>query len=252
MDSISATIITKNAADTIERCLCSLMGVADEIIVVDSKSTDGTLDICRRYGCKITQREFEGFGSQRQYAVGLATYNYILSIDADEVLSEEARQSILKVKAENFPNKLYSLRVVSYFCGKPMKHSGWKPTQEVRFFNRRYAHWDLLDIDEGITYSDSRIVHPLQGDILHYRCVSVDEFDQKEERRANIMSRVIMARGHRTFSPTLLAGWQYFYCLIRQGAWLDGKAGRIISSRRFRTVRRAYSLLHTETSKIKN
>ena len=78
------------------------MGIADEIIIVDSYSTDSTLDICRRYGCKITQREFSGFGSQRQYAVGLATYNYILSIDADEVLTEEARQSIMEVKSNGF------------------------------------------------------------------------------------------------------------------------------------------------------
>lgn len=242
MDRITATIITKNAADTIERCLCSLVGVADEIIVVDSHSTDSTLEICRRYNCKITQRDFHGFGSQRQYAVGLATYNYILSIDADEVLSEQARQSILKVKADNFPSKIYTLRVVSYFCGQAMKHSGWAPTQEVRFFNRRYAHWDLLDIDEGVTYSDSRIAHPLQGDILHYRCVSIEEFDSKEQRRAEMMARVIAARSSRPFSPTLLACWHYLRCHIRQGAWLDGKAGNIIASRRFSTTRKAYSL----------
>lgn len=252
MDRISATIITKDAADTIERCLCSLMGIADEIIVVDSMSTDDTLNICRRYGCKITQREFQGFGSQRQYAVGLATYNYILSIDADEVLSEEARQSILKIKAENFPNKIYSLRVVSYFCGKAMKHSGWKPTQEVRFFNRRYAHWDLLDIDEKITYSDSRIAHILDGNIQHYRCASVAEFDRKEDRRAQIMARVFKAHNRNTFSPTLLACCHYLHCLIRQEALLDGKGGRIIASRRFRTVRRAYSLSDNENLQIQS
>lgn len=240
MDRISATIITKNSADTIERCLCSILGVADEIIIVDSFSTDATLDICRRYGCKITQREFLGFGSQRQYAVGLAAYNYILCIDADEVLSEETRQAILKVKANSFPHKIYSIRVVNYFCGKALKHSGWEPTMEVRFFNRRYAHWDLLDIDEGVSYSDSRIVHQLPGEIHHYRCVSVEEFDNKEQRRAEMMARVIAVQGKRPFSPTLLAFWRFLHCHIRQGAWLDGKEGRIIASRRFKTVREAY------------
>ena len=250
MDRISATIITKNAADTIERCLCSLVGIADEIIIVDSYSTDSTLDICRRYGCKITQREFSGFGSQRQYAVGLATYNYILSIDADKVLTEEARQSIMEVKANGFPSKIYSLRVVSYFCGKAMKHSGWAPTQEVRFFNRRYAHWDLLDIDEGVTYPDSRIAHPLAGEIQHYRCASVEEFDHKEQRRAAIMARVIAARNRRPFSPTLLACWHYLHCHIRQGAWLDGKPGNIIALRRFSTIRKAYTKARNESKAI--
>lgn len=240
MDRISATIITKNAADTIESCLCSLKGVADEIIVVDSFSTDDTLEICRKHGCKITQREFHGFGSQRQYAAGLATFSYILSIDADEVLSEEARKSIINVKNEGFPHKIYSLRVVSYFCGKAMKHSGWAPVQEVRFFNRRYAQWNLLDIDERLTYSDSRIAHPLPGEIHHYRCSSVEEFDQKEYRRAEMMSRVIAAQQKRCLSPTLLACWRYLHCQIRQGAWLDGKAGRIIASRRYKTTRLAY------------
>lgn len=250
MDRISATIITKNAANTIEQCLNSLVGIADELIIVDSYSTDSTLDICRRYGCKITQRQFSGFGSQRQYAVGLATYNYILSIDADEVLTEEAGQSIMKVKANGFPNKIYSLRVVSYFCGKAMKHSGWAPTQEVRFFNRRYAHWDLLDIDEGVTYPDSRIAHPLAGEIQHFRCVSVEEFDHKEQRRAAMMARVIAARNRQPFSPTLLACWHYLHCHLRQGAWLDGKPGNIIALRRFSTIRKAYTKARNESKAL--
>ncbi len=85
MEPLSATIITFNEEANIERCLNSLVGVVSEIIVVDSHSTDATLDICRRYGCRITVRDFEGFGSQRQYATGLTTSRHVLSIDADEV-----------------------------------------------------------------------------------------------------------------------------------------------------------------------
>ena len=88
MEKISATIITRNEENNLERCLNALTGVADEIIVVDSYSTDRTVEICRHFGCHITRREFQGFGSQRQYAAGLAQHNFILSIDADEVIDE--------------------------------------------------------------------------------------------------------------------------------------------------------------------
>lgn len=85
---LSATVITRNEAANIERCLNSLIGVADEIVVVDSGSDDSTVDICRRYGAKVTVRPFAGYGPQRQYAATLASGNYVLSIDADEVLTE--------------------------------------------------------------------------------------------------------------------------------------------------------------------
>ena len=100
MRKITATVITYNEADRIELCLKSLQGVADEIIVVDSYSTDNTVQICEEAGCKVVQRAFPGYGAQRQYATSLATHRYILSIDADEVLSPALRASLKKLRNE--------------------------------------------------------------------------------------------------------------------------------------------------------
>ncbi len=93
MTNITATVITHNEQRNIERCLNALIGVADEIVVVDSNSTDATVEICSHYGCRIVARPFAGYGSQRQFATSLATHRYILSIDADEVLSDDLRQA---------------------------------------------------------------------------------------------------------------------------------------------------------------
>ena len=124
---ISVTIITHNEADRIEACLKSVAAVADEIIVVDSFSTDFTADICRRYGCRVVSRSFEGYGQQRQYATSLTSHPYVLSIDADEVLSPALIASILKEKEQGFNHRVYSIPRLNFFCGQPVRHCGWYP-----------------------------------------------------------------------------------------------------------------------------
>lgn len=257
MDKISATIITHNEEANIERCLNSLQGIADEIIVVDSFSDDRTLEICRRYNCKITCRAFTGFGSQRQYATGLTTNKYVLSIDADEVLTEELRASLLQVKRDGFTHRVYAARVCSYFCGREMHHSGWAPAAEIRLFNKRYANWNLRDVAEKVMFPDSLMPALLGGEIHHYRCASLDEFAAKEQRHARMLSRVIASHKHKVkvFAPTLRGCKEYLKCLVAQKALLDGPAGRHIAAQRFATMREAYRLArrlikHNTTSSL--
>ena len=155
MAKISATIITDNNIATIERCLESIIGIADEIIVVDAFSDDGTAETCERYGCKVRQRRFDGFGAQKQYAVSLATNSYVLSIDADEYLDDDLRHSIAKLKEDGFEHRIYSFSRLNFFCGKPIRHSGWWPDKQTRLFDKRYGSWELRDVheyeaDEGV------------------------------------------------------------------------------------------------------
>ena len=105
MANISATILTFNEEKRIKACIDSLRGIADEIIVVDSFSTDRTAEICRREGCEVTQRRLAGYGAQRQYATSLTSYPYVLSVDADEVISPALKNSILRVKREGFAHR---------------------------------------------------------------------------------------------------------------------------------------------------
>ena len=244
MELISATIITRNEEKNLERCLNALQGVADEIIVVDSYSIDRTLEICQRYGCKITQRQFQGFGSQRQYAIGLASYNYILSIDADEVISEELRNRIIELKKSGFDHRVYSVMIKNYFCGTPVSHSGYEPEAQVRLFNKRYANWNLRDYSDKVSFSDSVNPSMLPGTIHHYRCATLEEFYRKENRLAALKARVLAASSKkiRTATPIMQATWEYICCHTRHLAWLDGMSGITIANRRSYTTYQAYRM----------
>lgn len=244
MHKISATIITRNEEHNIERCLEALRDVADEIVVVDSYSTDRTVEICRRYGCRVTAREFRGFGSQRQYAAGLTRFSYVLSIDADETLDEALRQSILELKRTGFDHRVYSVMVKTYFCGRLMAHSGFEPEQRVRLFNKRYANWNLRDVSDEVSYSDSLMPVVLEGAIHHYRSATLDEFVRKENRIAALQANVLANsdRALTPLSPWLYGVWEYLRCYVMLGGFLDGRHGLTIARRRAATVRSAYRM----------
>lgn len=251
MISITATVITRNEQRNIERCLNALIGVADEIVVVDSNSTDSTVEICSRYGCRIITRPFSGYGSQRQYAMSLASHRYILSIDADEVLSEELREAIMTLKADERlrEHRMYALELVSYVCGRPVYHSGFGPHREVRLFDKRYATWDLRDVGERVRHSDSVVPATLPGCIHHYRCHNYEELHSKELRHAAIKARVLAARPQKigAFTPRLKALGAFIGCHLLDGAVLDGWAGRCIARVRYTATLAAY----TDARKLK-
>lgn len=235
MTFISATIITYNEERNIERCLNSLIGIADEIVIVDSMSTDATLEICERYGCKITQRPFSGYGSQRQYAAGLTNGRYVLSIDADEVISEELRNNLIRLKTQGLTHRMYSFHVVNYICGRAMHRSGMKSYSQTKLFDRRYANWDLLDVGERLNCPGEVNPEPVKGDIYHYRCNSFDELDNKELRHARMRGRVLAAAGvrHSATRAYINACLAYLRCYLNDGAFRDGLTGRRIARSRF-------------------
>lgn len=255
MDRISATIITRNEESQIERCLNSLYGVADEIVVVDSYSTDRTVEISRRYGCKVTQRAFTGFGSQRQYAVGLTANSYILSIDADEVLSDELRAELIAMKKRGLEHRVYSFNVIHYFCGKALRHSGWCPGREIKLFNKRYANWNLLDIAESVTFDSALIpCHVTNGRIDHFRVNTPDEFSRKEQRRYSIQARMIAASNKhiRPLTPLVRACMDFLDSHLRDYAFLDGHDGNTIALQRYNSTFAAYRIARSILLKRKH
>lgn len=129
MNKISATILAFNEERHIGACLESLREVADEIIVVDSGSTDRTVEICNDFGCKVRTRKFDGFGAQRQYATSLTTHQYVLSIDADELLSPALQESIKQLKKENFGHRVYSISRLRIFSSENCSWTWQAPSQ---------------------------------------------------------------------------------------------------------------------------
>jgi len=163
---ISAVIITFNEAQNIERCLCSLKDVADEIVVLDSYSTDDTEKICREHDVTFVQREWEDYSTNKNYLNGLAKFDYLLSIDADEELSEELRISILKLKKESILHAYTVNRRLNY-CGKWINYCGWYPDKRLRLWDRQKGKWVGTIHEKVVLSPDAKIGH-LNGDILHY------------------------------------------------------------------------------------
>lgn len=132
---LSAVIIAYNEEINIGRCLQSLVGIADEIIVVDSCSTDKTCLIAEQYGAIIIQHPFVGFAAQKNYAAQCATHNWVLSLDADEVLSEELKSAILQVK-NKAQFEAYFLKRTTNFCGTFIRHGSWYPDKQCRLWDK--------------------------------------------------------------------------------------------------------------------
>ena len=137
---LSAVIITLNEEKNIARCLDSLQGVADEIVVIDSFSTDDTEKICSAYGVRFIQHPFDGYIEQKNYGIQQAVYTHILSLDADEALSDELKQSIGHFKMHWHADG-YSLNRLTNYCGHWIYHCGWYPDTKLRLWDKRYGQW---------------------------------------------------------------------------------------------------------------
>lgn len=223
---LSAVIITYNEARNIARCLDSLAGVADEVVVVDSYSTDGTPDICREKGARVVQRPFAGHIEQKNFAVGAASYDYVLSLDADEALSDTLRQSILAVKA-NWTQDACSMNRRTNYCGQWINHSGWYPDRKTRLFDRRCGQWGGMNPHDKVEMQPGATSTRLAGDLLHYSYYTVEEHFVRARRYAEISAQAMLNRGKRgawwrmALSPAFKFVRNY---LLRRG-FLDGRAG---------------------------
>ena len=140
MTPISVVIITLNEEKNIGRCIVSVLDIADEIVVLDSLSTDKTKEICLNYPVKFFEQPFLGYIEQKNKALEFSTYPHVLSLDADEEISAELKKSIQKVKENGVGDGYYFNRLTNY-CGKWIKHTDWYPDQKLRLFDKRKGQW---------------------------------------------------------------------------------------------------------------
>jgi glycosyltransferase involved in cell wall biosynthesis len=231
MPKLSVIIITLNEEDTIQHCLNSLNEIADEIIIVDSYSTDKTKEICKSNPkVRFFQHPFEGYIEQRNYAAELAKYPYILAIDSDEALSVKLRKSIEEIKI-NWSHDFYSFNRLNNFCGQWIKNCGWYPDIKLRLFDKRKGRFGGINPHDKLEMTPTATSKHLKGDLLHYSYNTISEHVLQQNNFAEIKAKSLFAKGNKTyfikiiFSPLVSFIKSY---LIKLG-FLEGLYGFIIS-----------------------
>ena len=230
---ISAVIIAYNEEEKIAEAINSVKW-ADEIVVVDSESTDLTRKIAEDLGAKVVIQKWLGFSGQKQFAVDSAKYDWIFSLDADERVSEELKAKILQLKdlSEEQLADGYRISRLTFYMNRPIQHSGWYPDWQLRFFNRKKGKWKDVLIHESVQIQENGRVEKLKADILHYSVESAANHHRMiGERYAPLAARQMHERGRKTsVIQILFAGFSAFFqtFFIKLG-FLDGLAGFCIA-----------------------
>jgi glycosyltransferase involved in cell wall biosynthesis len=231
MKTLSAVIITWNEEKNIGRCIDSLWNVADEIIVLDSFSSDHTVAIAKEKGAIVRQERFGGYIEQKNKALKLASHNYVLSLDADEVLSDQLIRSISKEKIE-FRHRAYFMNRCDNYCGRFIRHGLWYPNQKLRLFDKRIASWGGINPHDKIKLNANDKSCFLRGDILHYGFNSREEHKRRNEEVSTIAAWSLYEGGIRKhWSKIFLSPlWSFFHGYFLRLGFLDGYFGFVIAT----------------------
>ncbi|MDO6685731.1 MULTISPECIES: glycosyltransferase family 2 protein [unclassified Agarivorans] len=228
--SISAIIITKNEQDSLKDCLESLSWV-DQIVVVDSGSTDGTLELAKQYTQDVySNTEWPGFGKQKQLAQSYATSDWILAIDADERIDHTLRENIEKMLENPPADTVFNLNELTWVFGRFLKHSGWY-YRHVRLYPRELTTYNDNLVHESVIVPEGTQVAELDGDILHFSYRNIEHYLVKSAGYAKAWADQREARGKRvTLGQGVLHAIGCFakMYLLKRG-FLDGRAGFLIA-----------------------
>ncbi len=230
MVKLSVVIITLNEEKNIGRCLESVKGVADEIVVVDSGSTDKTIEICNRFKARVIHHPFEGHIQQKNWAISQANFHHILSLDADEALSEQLRNSILSVK-KDWEMDGYKFNRLTNYCGKWIRHGSWYPSKKLRLWDRRKGKWKGENPhDKFIMEKGYRTKH-IKGDLLHYSYYSIEAHIEQTNYFSDILADSMYQNRKRVNFLIILLHplWRFIRDFFIKFGFLDGFTGLIIT-----------------------
>jgi glycosyltransferase involved in cell wall biosynthesis len=231
MIPLSVVIITHNEEKNLPRCIHSVTEIADEIIVVDDFSTDRTEKICHDYGVRYIHHAFEGHIEQKNFALTQSSYPYILSVDADEEVSETLREEIVKVK-QNWHADGYRFNRLNIYCGKPIRHGGWYPDRKLRLFDKRKAKWGGINPHDRILMNKRTKIKMIRGSLFHYSYLSTEEHMKKVISYTDIFSRTVVKQQGKAGYFRLLVHplWKFFRNYFLRLGFLDGATGLTISA----------------------
>lgn len=223
---LSAVVITYNEERNIGRCLDSLAGIADEILVVDSFSEDKTEEISLAKGARFIKHAFEGHIEQKNWAMAQAKYEHVLALDADEALDEELKKNILAIK-ENWEFDAYKMNRLTNYCGHWVHHSGWYPDTKIRLFERGIGYWGGSNPHDKFMPQKGVKVKWISGDILHYSFYDREGHLKQIEKFSTIAAQAAFNKGKRS---TLIRRFvnplaRFVKAFILRRGFLDGTAG---------------------------
>ncbi len=243
MTSITAVVITLNEERNIGRCLDSLADVTAEILVIDAGSSDSTRQIAKERGAQVIDHSWKGYGGQKNFGNAQATHPYILSVDADETLSEDLRASILAKRDEGLSG-VYGFPRLSSYCGQWIRHGGWYPDRKIRLFPNEIAEWTTDPVHEKLTFQGRPQITWLTGDLHHYSYSTVAEHRDRARKYAELGAEKIREElqsglwWRSEFGP----GLRFIKTYIWKLGILDGALGYQIARISAHEVRLKYKL----------
>lgn len=249
-DKFSIVIVCKNEVDTVEQLLNRISNLSDDIIIYDNGSTDGTLDKIQNYNVRIYQGEWLGYGKTKQEAVKLATYDWVLSIDADEIPDEELQAALKQISFSD--NAVYEIKFKNFLGKKYLRWGEWGGDKHVRIFNKNFVNWNDAVIHEELIIQPTFTIHLLPGHILHYTMKDNGEYSHKMVNYALLNAEKYFALGKkatwvkRFLNPPFTFIKNYFFLLGFLDGWEGFVAARMTSFYTFLKYARLHELWQTK------
>lgn len=229
MINLSVVIITFNEEENIERCIQSVKTIADEIVILDSFSTDHTKEICQRHNVRFYEQAFLGYAQQKRKALEFAAFPHVLSLDADEVVSPVLLQSIISLKANPTADG-YNMNRLTNYCGHWIKHTDWYPDRKLRLWDTRKGNWKGINVHEKVEMISGSKIEQLDGDLLHYSFPSISHHLNVINKYTSIMAAEALQKGKNSNCFLLIVNpaIKFFKSFIFRLGFLDGYYGFLV------------------------
>jgi glycosyltransferase involved in cell wall biosynthesis len=226
MSKLSVVIVCRNEAGIIGKTLQSLQGLTDDIVVFDNGSTDDTLAVVKEFNVHLHQGSWEGFGKTKRKANSLAKYDWILSLDADESIDEQLKQSLLQLDLSD-EKTVYDIPFRNFLGKKYLKFGEWGGDHHIRLFNRRQVNWGDAPVHENLVLPEGVSLKKIKGYVLHQTVKNMEDYAQKMVQYAMLNADKYYQQGRKSswFRTRLSAGFTFFNYYILKLGFLDGYAG---------------------------
>lgn len=243
---LSVVIITKNEEANIERAIRSVLPVCNDIVVVDSGSTDKTLELAKTLGALVIENPWPGYSKQKNLGNSHTKHNYIFSIDADEAFSPELCNELIALFGSTQMKTLYRVNLINHYCGKPIKHGAWYPDWHYRLFDKTKLQWvESDDVHEGLSWDKHTTKEDLREHLLHFTTQTDGFYLQKMEQYAQLFASKMKAKGKKggLLKAYSSACFRFFKEFILQQGFLDGLAGFKIARAHYIYTKKKYLYL---------